>query len=103
MKMTHHTQLEDKLGGDDKFRAWKYIISLMLEENYLDQYICEEVPNPEGDEAKDTHNKNLIKGKRTIIESIKDHLIPHVSSLKTPKEVFDALSKLLKERTSIVR
>ena len=24
----------------------------------------------------------------------KDHLIPHVSSLKTPKEMFDSLTKL---------
>ena len=29
-----------------------------------------------------------------IIDSIKDHLIPHVSSLKTHKEVFNALTKL---------
>ena len=32
--------------------------------------------------------------KRIIVESIKDHLIPHVSSLKTPKAMFDALTKL---------
>ena len=49
-----------------------------------DSYIHEEVPVPEGDEAK----KNLVKAKRIIADSIKDHLIPHVSSLKTPKEIF---------------
>ena len=32
--------------------------------------------------------------KRIIDDSIKDHLIPHVSSLNTPKEMFDALTKL---------
>ena len=32
--------------------------------------------------------------KRTIADSIKDHLIPQVSSLKTPKSMFDALTKL---------
>ena len=32
--------------------------------------------------------------KRIIANSIKDHLIPQVSSLKTPKEMFDALTKL---------
>ena len=32
--------------------------------------------------------------KSIIADSIKDHLIPHVSSLKTPKEMFDALTKL---------
>ena len=32
--------------------------------------------------------------KRIIADSIKDHLIPHVSSLKTPKAMFDPLTKL---------
>ena len=32
--------------------------------------------------------------KRIISNSIKDHLIPQVSSLKTPKAMFDALTKL---------
>ena len=32
--------------------------------------------------------------KRIIADSIKDHLIPHVASLKTPKAMFDALTKL---------
>ena len=88
--MTHNTKLE----GVDNFRAWKYRISLVLEENDLDKYISEEVPAPKGDEAKAIHKKNLVKAKRIIADSIKDHLIPHVSSLKKPKEVFDALTKL---------
>ena len=60
----------------------------------MDTYISEEVPVPEGDEAKALHTKNLVKAKRMISDSIKDHLIPHVSSLKTPKEMFDSLTKL---------
>ena len=36
----------------------------------------------------------MVKAKRIIADSIKDHLIPHVSSLKTPKEAFDALTEL---------
>ena len=32
--------------------------------------------------------------KRIISDSIKDHLIPQVSSLKTHKAMFDALTKL---------
>ena len=92
--MTHHTQLEHRLGGADKFQAWKYRISLILEETYLDQYISKEVPYPEGDEVKATHKNNLVKDNEIIAYSIKDHLIPHVSSFKTPKEVFDALTKM---------
>ena len=65
---------------------------MVLEENELDTYISEEVPIPEGDEAKALHKKNLVK--RIIFYSIKDHLIPQVSSLTKPKEMFDPLTKL---------
>ena len=58
---------------------------MALEENELDSYISEEVLVPEGDEAKALHKKNLIKAKRIIVDSIMDHLVPYVSSLKTPK------------------
>ena len=50
--MSHHTKLDEKLEGADNFRAWKYRISLVLEENELDSYIHEEVPVLEGDEEK---------------------------------------------------
>ena len=67
---------------------------MVLEENELDSYISEEAPVPEGDETKALHKKKLVMEKRIIADSIKDHLIPQVSSLKTPKAMFDALTKL---------
>ena len=67
---------------------------MVFEENELDSYINEEVPVPEEDEAKALHKKKLVMSKRIIAYSIKDHLIPYVSSLKTPKAMFDALTKL---------
>ena len=62
----------------------------------MDKYISEEVPAPKGDEAKAIHKKNLLKAKRIIVDSIKDHLVLDVSSLKTPKEVFNFFTKLFK-------
>ena len=41
--MSHHTKLEEKLEGVDNFQAWKYRISLVLEENEFGSYINEEV------------------------------------------------------------
>ena len=92
--MTQHTQFEENIGEFDNLRAWKYKISLILEENDLDQYIIEEVLEPEGDEDKSTHKRTISKDKRFIAYSIKDHLIPHVSSFKTLKEVYDALKNM---------
>ena len=85
--MSHHTKLDEKIEGADNFRSWKHRISLVLEENELDSYINEEVLVPEGDEAKALHKKKLVMEKRIIADSIKDHLIPQVSSLKTPKAI----------------
>ena len=67
---------------------------MVLEENELDSYINEEVLVPKGDEAKALHKKKLVMEKSIIVDSIKDHLIRQVSSLKTPKAMFDALTKL---------
>ena len=92
--MSHHTNLDENIEGDENFRAWKYRISLVLEENELDSYIHEEVPVPEGDEENALHKKKMVMTKRIIADSIKDHLIPQVFSLKTPKAMFDALTKL---------
>ena len=58
-----------------------------------------EVLVPEGDEAKALHKKNLVKAKRIIADSMKDHLIPQVSSLKKSKEMFDSLTKLFEGKS----
>ena len=60
----------------------------------MDQYITEEVPEPKGDEDKDAHKRSMDKAKSIIAYSIKDHLIPHVSSFKTPKELYDVLTNM---------
>ena len=95
--MSHHTKLDENLKGVEKFQAWKYRISLVLEENELDTYISGEVRVPEGGEAKALHNKNLVKAKRIIVESIKDHLILDVSSVKTPKGSARCCDEAIKE------
>jgi hypothetical protein len=38
--------------------------------------------------------KHTVRAKRIIADSIKDHLIPQVASKKTPKEMFDALTRM---------
>ena len=45
------------------------------------------------DSGKSIHKKNLVKAKKIIADSIMDHLIPQVSSIKTLKEMFDSLTK----------
>jgi hypothetical protein len=52
------------------------------------------VEEPKDAIEKAKHQKDLMRAQRIIADSIKDHLIPYVSSKKTPKEMFDSLRKL---------
>jgi hypothetical protein len=54
----------------------------------------EEVQEPEGNEAKAKNKKDMVIAKRIIADSIKDHLIHHVSSLSSPKQMMDTLTRL---------
>ena len=49
---------------------------------------------------KSLHKKKLVKAKKILADSIKDHLIPQVSSLKTPKEMFDSLTKIFEGKNT---
>jgi hypothetical protein len=56
------------------------------------------VEEPEDAVEKVKYQKDSIRAQRIIADSIKNHLIPYVSSNKTPKEMFDALRKLYEEK-----
>jgi hypothetical protein len=92
--MSTSINIVDKLEGVEIFHAWKYRIGLIFEENDLARFIREELPEPEDATEKGKHQKDTIRANRIITDSIKDHLIPYVSSKKTPKEIFDALTRL---------
>ena len=96
--MAPSTKLEDKLEGIENFQVWKYRIGLIFKENDLEKYIKDEVAEPEEVEAKEKHKKDLIRAQRIIVDSIKDHFIPQVSSKKTPKEMYDALARMYEGR-----
>jgi hypothetical protein len=94
VKMITGMRVEDRLDGENNFRSWKHRILLILEENELLDHVKQVLPKPEEEEAKARHKKNDINAKRILTDSIKDHLIPNVSELKTPKEMFYALTRL---------
>ena len=64
---------------------------LVLEENDLLTFVESEVSEPSDSKEKTTWKKNMILAKRIIIDSMKDHLVPTASKLKSAKEMFDSL------------
>ena len=49
------------------------------------------ISEPKDDEEKSRHKKNEAKEKRILVDSIQDHLIPHIVEMKTAKQMYDAL------------
>jgi hypothetical protein len=96
--MSTSTKLLDKLEGMDNLCSWKYRIALILEENDLARFIKEDVPEPADATAKAKYQKDMVRAKRIIANSIKDYLIPQVASKNTPKQMFDALTRLYEGR-----
>jgi hypothetical protein len=74
-------RVEDRLEGFGNFRSWKHRLQMILDENDLLEHVTMDVPEPEEEEKKTKHKKNEKKENRTMSDSIKDHLTPHISEL----------------------
>ena len=61
------------------------MIGLILRDNFLEKYIKYEIAEPTEVVAKENCEQDLAKEMRIIVDSVKDRLIPQVSSKKTPK------------------
>jgi hypothetical protein len=92
--MSVSTKLVDKLEGVDNLYSWKHRIELILEDNYIAKFIKENVLEPTEAATKEKHKKDMVRAKIIIVDSIKDHLIPQVAFKNTPKDMFDALTKM---------
>ena len=91
-------KVEDRLDGANNFRAWKLRITVILEEFDLQDFVELDLPEPEGEEELVKFRKDRARVRRILIESIKDNLIPYVSELKKPKEIFDAFARLYESK-----
>jgi hypothetical protein len=63
----------------------------LLEENDLKEYVEMVIPDPNDAQELAAHRKREVKAKWLLLDSVKDHLIPHISKKKTAKEMYEAL------------
>ena len=87
MKMATGLRLEDRLDGARNFVPWKARLVLILEENELWNEVVHNtttipigVPSSTDAAALTAFNKKDIKARRIILDVVKDHVIPHISS-----------------------
>jgi hypothetical protein len=71
-----------------------------MEESDMMKFVDEVVLEPVDVSKKSKWRKNVPRARRIIIYSVRDHLIPHISKLKTNKDMFDSLKKLFERNNT---
>jgi hypothetical protein len=91
-------RVEDRLEGSGNFISWKYRLQMILDENDLLEHVTLDVPKPEEEEKKTKNKKNEKKAKRILLDSVKDHLIPHICELQTTRKMCESLNRLYERK-----
>ena len=93
--MVSHVRLKDRLEGASNFSSWKIRVMIVLREMELEEYVQSNKPIPENDPHKTTWKRHNNKAMKIIIDSVKDHILPSISSLKTTFEMFSTIKNTL--------
>ena len=85
---------EEKLQGSANYNSWKARLTTILEENDLDDIVFNIIEEPTSNASWVAFKKKQAKARRIIYDSVKETLIPNITSLKAAKECFDTLTNL---------
>lgn len=85
---------QDWLEGASNYVIWKARISFLLDEHELKAFINSAVDELVVAAPLRAFKKNMAKAKWWILNGVKDHIVSHISSKGTAKEMWDALAKL---------
>jgi hypothetical protein len=96
--MATSMRVEDRMEGSRNFRSWKHRLHMILDKNDILEHVTVGVLEPEEEDQKTKHKKNEKKAKRIVSDSVKDHLIPHISELQTTRQMYEALNKLYESK-----
>ena len=93
--------MEDRLDGASNYNSWKPRVLMALEEHDILNFVEEDVPKPEDNsQTFEWKKKNGVKPRKVMMDSIRDHLVPHIAKLKTTKEMFNALKRLFENSST---
>ena len=85
---------EEKLYGSSNFNSWKARLTTILDENDLDDIVLNVTEEPTTNAGRLAYKRKQGKARRVIYDSIKEELMPNITSLKTAKECDDTLINL---------
>ena len=99
--MVRGLPIEDRLDGASNYGSWKTRVLIALEEYDVVDFAVNDIPKPaeEEQERLASWRKHDVKARKILIDSVKSHLLFHISKTATTKEMFDILKNLF-ERDS---
>ena len=91
--------MEDCLDGASNYGSWKPKVLLALEKHDMIYFAVKEVPMPTEEDCQASWKRHDVKARKILMDSVKSHLIFHISKAASAKEMFDTLKNLF-ERDS---
>ena len=89
---------EEKLYGSANFKSWKARLTALLDETDLDDIVFNVIEEPTTNDGRLAYKRKQGKARRIISDSIKELVMPNITSLKTAKECFDTLVNLYEKK-----
>ena len=89
---------KNRIEGTSIFNILKERVLNILEGNDLDSYVTLVIKEPSTNAWRVNFKKNQAKTKQIIYDSVKDNVMPVITSLKTAKECFDTLTNQYKNK-----
>ena len=89
---------KENIEGSTNYNSWKARLTNILEENDLDDMVFNTIEEPTSNAGRIAYKKKQAKVRRIIYDSIKETLMPNITSLKTAKECFDTLTNLYEKK-----
>ena len=87
-------RVEDRLDGGRNWTPWRARIVLLLEEYELSETVETSVVVLIDPVSLAAFKRKNIKAKRVILDSVKDHIIPHATGRDFAFQMWESLSNL---------
>ena len=91
-------KLEENLSRSGNFNSQKAGLTTIHDENDLDDIVLNVTEEPTTNAGRIAYKRKQGKARRVIHDSIKEELMPNITSLKTAKECYDTLVNLYEKK-----
>jgi hypothetical protein len=99
--MKNKALVEDRLDGASNFSSWKSRLQVTLEEDDLLDVVNKNIPDTTTDIEKKIRKEEDVKARKLIIYSVRDHLLPRISNLKTTYHMYEDLKEMFESDNTL--